>query len=142
MQFARVAHATNFVYCYSIMKDNRRSEYNSSFNGRPSQEQKPSIQLSLFADSMHAELNTFFPFDPYRLPRSSSYIQGVYREWSAVAIDDGEEEEDEEEDEVQEGYIGFDIHRPDTRDDSSGLGESFGGMSISPAPNALTMSIS
>jgi len=142
MQFARVAHATNFVYCYSIMKDNRRSEYNSIFNGRPSQEQKPSIQLSLFADSMHAELNTFFPFDPYRLPRSSSYIQGVYREWSAVAIDDGEEEEDEEEDEVQEGHVGFDIRRPDTRDDTGGLGESFGGMSISPAPNTLIMSIS
>jgi RNA polymerase I-specific transcription initiation factor RRN3 len=141
MQFARVAHATNFVYCYSIMKDNKRSEYNSISNGRPDHEQIPSIQLSLLGDSVHAELNTFFPFDPYKLPRSNSYIQGVYREWSSVAIDDEEDEEDGEED-VQQGHVGCDILRTDAQDDAGGLGESFGGMSISPAPNALTMSIS
>ena len=136
MQFARVAHATDFVYCYSIMKDNRRSEYNTAFNGRTSQEQRPSIQLSLVADSMHAELNTFFPFDPYRLPRSNSYIQGVYREWSSVAIDDYDEDDDDE-DEVQEGHIGFNILRTKASDDDAGgLGESFGGMSISPGPDA------
>ena len=135
MQFARVAHATNFVYCYSIMKDNRRSEYNS--------EQTISIQLPLLADSIHTELNTFFPFDPYRLPRSNSYIQGVYREWSSVAIDEDEEDEDEDEDDVQEGPTGFNILQMDARDDDTeGLGESFGGMSISPAPNALAISIS
>jgi RNA polymerase I-specific transcription initiation factor RRN3 len=89
-------HATNFVYCYSIMKDNRRSEYNPSSNGRMSQDQKSSVQLSMLADSTHMELNTFFPFDPYRLPRSNSYIQGVYREWSSVAFDDDEDDEDEE----------------------------------------------
>ena len=124
------------------MKDNRRSEYNSISNGRLSQEQIPSIQLSLLADSMHTELNTFFPFDPYRLPRSSSYIQGVYREWSAVAIEDGDDEDDDEdeEDDVQEAHVGFDILR--RGDDTGGLGESFGGMSISPGPNALTMSVS
>lgn len=99
---------------------------------------------------MTAELNTFFPFDPYKLPRSGSYIQGVYREWSSVAIDDDEDEdddddEDEEEDEGADnaehedmassqpvGILVNGVRAPsETSDD--GLGQSFGGMSISPA---------
>jgi RNA polymerase I-specific transcription initiation factor RRN3 len=125
------------------MKDNRRSKYNSISNGRSSQEQIPSIQLPQLADSVHAELNTFFPFDPYRLPRSSSYIQGVYREWSSVAIDDEEDADDDDEEDIQQGHGSFDIFRTDHHDDDTGgLGESFGGMSISPAPNALAMSVS
>ena len=127
------------------MKDNKRSEYNSSPKGRISQDQTSLVQLSMLADSTHMELNTFFPFDPYRLPRSHSYIQGVYREWSSVAIGEDEEDEDEDEDEgsIQECDDGFDIPRivaPD--DDTGGLGASFGGMSISPTPNTLPMSVS
>ncbi|KZP04571.1 RNA polymerase I-specific transcription initiation factor RRN3 [Athelia psychrophila] len=146
MQFARVSQATNFVYCYSIMKDNRRSEYGSSERG-------PAVKMSLFTDSMHAELNTFFPFDPYRLPRSNSYIEGVYREWSAVAMDVDEEDEDEDEvgdndgeDDVDVGLEptpnGFSITRTDSQGDDTGLGQSFGGMSISPAVSFLSMSVS
>jgi RNA polymerase I-specific transcription initiation factor RRN3 len=40
-----------------------------------------------------AELNTFFPFDPFNLPKSQSWIKGVYREWSSVAIEEDEDEE-------------------------------------------------
>lgn len=109
--------------------------------------------MSLFTDSMHAELNTFFPFDPYRLPRSNSYIEGVYREWSAVAMDVDEEDEDEDEvgdndgeDDVDVGLEptpnGFSITRTDSQGDDTGLGQSFGGMSISPAVSFLSMSVS
>ena len=93
--------------------------------------------------AMTAELNTFFPFDPYKLPRSGSYIQGVYREWSSVAIDEDEEDESEDEDEDGEdgeaagsSPVGIFINgtRPASHpDETEGLGESFGGMSISPA---------
>lgn len=141
MQFARVAHATNFVYCYSIMKDNRRSEYNSA----TPHEQKPAMQLLLFSDSMHAELNTFFPFDPYRLPRSNSYIQGVYREWSSVAIDGDDEDEESDVDadsEAEASLCGFSVLRTVARGDDTGLGQSFEGMSISPAHNMSAMSVS
>ena len=37
----------------------------------------------------------FFPFEPYRLPKSNAFIQGVYREWSSVAIEDEDDEDDE-----------------------------------------------
>ena len=61
MQFARVAHATGFVYCYSIMEANRRSDYAPNTDGG----RAPSKPKSLvFEQSMTSELNTFFPFDP------------------------------------------------------------------------------
>lgn len=83
----------------------------------------------------NTELNTFFPFDPYRLPKSSRYINGVYREWSAVAIDeeDGDEEEEEEEGGVDYARVGVSITRvvpPDPL--PATLGASFEAMSISP----------
>ena len=98
---------------------------------------------------MTSELNTFFPFDPYKLPRSGEYIQGVYREWASVAIDDDEEEEDEETEEDGEREevdecaasqtVGIFIGGVRAEDeDTQGLGESFGGMSISPARPAQT----
>ena len=149
MQFARVAQATDFVYCHSIIEANRRSEYN------PSPGSLPLLPCVSGEELASAELHAFFPFDPYKLPRSGSYIQGVYREWSAVAIG-GDEESDEEEDveDVDEGERdgdgkpgevgmlsvnqsnaslvsgGLQIPRAS---DADGLGESFGGMSISPA---------
>ncbi|PFH51328.1 hypothetical protein AMATHDRAFT_59411 [Amanita thiersii Skay4041] len=99
LQFARVAHATDFLYCYSILESNKRSEYavrssigsnSSPINCLPSSSViHPAV---LIGESLTTELNTFFPFDPYRLQRSSSFIQGIYREWSSVAI----EEEDED----------------------------------------------
>ena len=100
MQFARVAHATGFVYCYSIMEANRRSDYatNADAGRAPS---KP--RALVFEQSVTSELSTFFPFDSYKLPRSGSYIRGIYREWSSVAIDDeNEEEEEDDEDEGRE----------------------------------------
>lgn len=95
----------------------------------------------------------FFPFDPYKLPRSSSYIQGVYREWSSVEIG-GDEESDEEEvdegsgDEVEMPSVGPSgtslvsgrLQIPRTSTSDAELGESFGGMSISPAqPRSVVM---
>ncbi|KAH9833704.1 RNA polymerase I-specific transcription initiation factor RRN3 [Rhodofomes roseus] len=160
MQFARVAHATDFIYCYTIMESNRRSDYAPqppTPGGNILQNAKRSaIHPSMLGHSMTAELNTFFPFDPYKLPRSGSYIQGVYREWSSVAIDDDEDEDDEddehgddeEDDEVVDGpgvdgILMTGGKAADGEDEADGLGESFGGMSISPyRPGSMAMSIS
>jgi RNA polymerase I-specific transcription initiation factor RRN3 len=71
---------------------------------------------------------SFFPFDPYKLPRSSSYIEPIYREWASVAVgaDDDEEEEEEDEEEEEEDEV--------VRAEADGLGASFGEMRISPVP--------
>jgi len=134
MQFARVAHATDFIYCYTILESNKRSEpgppntegHSASFATHP----------MVLGGSINAELNTFFPFDPYRLPKSNVYIQGVYREWSTVAIDDDDDDEEEEED-GERSNVGsswqLKIPQPDNYgSDEEGLGQSLGKMSISP----------
>jgi len=103
--------------------------------------------------SAGAELNTFFPFDPYRLPRSAAFIKNIYREWSSVAIDDesddesddGDGEKDLDELEVsnlsppeKEGSLAIPKKRYKETNVSSrhdiavGLGESLEQISISP----------
>ncbi|KAE9383842.1 RNA polymerase I-specific transcription initiation factor RRN3 [Gymnopus androsaceus JB14] len=150
-QFARVAHATDFLYCYTILESNRRSDASSSSDGITHQ-----ISLSALTHGLHltSELNTFFPFDPYKLPKSGVYIQEVYREWASVAIDeesdDDEDASDEDEDEDGDGdgdditaHAMSDFTMPMSisiaEEDESGaasaqgLGASFDAMSISPA---------
>jgi RNA polymerase I-specific transcription initiation factor RRN3 len=129
MQFARVAQATDFIYCYTILESNRRSEYMADVS-------RPSVHLPILDDGLN-ELNTFFPFDPYKLPQSGTYIQNVYREWASVAIDEEEEEEEDEEEEEQE-VAGIPLMtvtsaKTDDERDTHGLGASFDAMSISPA---------
>ncbi|KAJ2931731.1 hypothetical protein H1R20_g5334, partial [Candolleomyces eurysporus] len=179
-QFAKVAHQTGFVYCYSILESNKRSSpsaksSSSSGVGVSPSHMGPSSNSMIASSStvstshllvhptflrgeLNNELNTFFPFDPYRLPRSGSFIQEVYREWSDVAIDgDEDDEEDEEdandnsdsdnegdssddEDDVIGASTGSSGHlaipgrqRRGEASDDGGLGESLVAMSISPA---------
>ncbi|KAG6885615.1 hypothetical protein C0993_012362 [Termitomyces sp. T159_Od127] len=162
-QFARIAHATDFIYCYTILEANKRSDYvpnNSMVTERTrqsaslSQQQARSastIPPSLLDEATNPELNTFFPFDPYRLPKSHTYIQGIYREWSSVALDDDDEEEEEEDDEEEEEThetraeglesSGLLIPRTKSSTDDFGLGKSLGAMSISPIHQPMVASV-
>ncbi|KAG6910121.1 hypothetical protein DXG01_012880 [Tephrocybe rancida] len=163
-QFARIAHATDFLYCYTILESNKRSDYgpnNANGEGRaqnqsaaPAQQQprlSSVMHPSLLGEAANPELNTFFPFDPYRLPKSHTYIQGIYREWSTVALDD-EDDEDEDEEEEEEEVHGADVEvlasngllipraKP-ANTDELGLGESLGAMSISPMRQSMVASV-
>ncbi|KAJ7126373.1 RNA polymerase I-specific transcription initiation factor RRN3 [Mycena crocata] len=135
-QFAHIAQATDFIYCYTILEANKRSEYGANnVEGRVSISSM--LYPALLNSSITAELNTFFPFDPYKLSKSSVYIQNIYREWSAVSIDDDEEEEEVEDVDIQPAsYNGFGhLNIPSsqvTRADDDELGASLGAMSISP----------
>jgi len=153
MQFARIARATAFLYCYSILETNKRSEsfaLSSSVAGASegvSSTGANNIHSALLNGMIDSEVNSFFPFDPYRLPKSRVYIEGVYREWSSVALDD----EDEEEEEEDEGSEADDVDEPPERlagsgylaiprstgklgeEDENGLGQSLDAMSISPS---------
>ncbi|KAG6854356.1 hypothetical protein C0991_007861 [Blastosporella zonata] len=156
-QFARIAHATDFLYCYTILESNKRSDYGS--NNAPAEGRTNShgaalssvIHPSLIGEATNPELNTFFPFDPYRLAKSHTYIQGIYREWSTVALEDEDDEDDEEEDddeldESQEtadlASSGLRIPRAKPADaDELGLGVSLGAMSISPMRQSMVASV-
>jgi RNA polymerase I-specific transcription initiation factor RRN3 len=110
-------------------------EYGNGKSDGPSRDLQSGFHPAGLDTSLSAELNTFFPFDPYMLPKSQSYIHGVYRDWASVAIDDDEEDEDEEDEDpsVREEHRPphyLDISRPDV---GKGLAASFDSMSISPA---------
>ncbi|KZV63337.1 RNA polymerase I-specific transcription initiation factor RRN3 [Peniophora sp. CONT] len=114
-QFAHVSRASGFAYIYPLLAQARLHPLPTSTRER-----------------LLGELGTFFPFDPYRLPRSARWVEDGYREWSEVAVDGDEDDEEEdggEDDEKEE--------------EEEELGASFGGMSISPAVSAaLAMSVS
>jgi RNA polymerase I-specific transcription initiation factor RRN3 len=170
-QFAKVAHQTDFMYCYSVLESNKRGSDFINHGTSPTRHRSGSTASAattpaaaaanpaFLRGSLNDELNTFFPFDPYRLPKSNVFIQAVYREWSSVAIgdddesdsDDDEEGEDAEEEggdsseEEQEGsgddsegssktsrFLAIPGAKKQDADDDGGLGESLVAMSISP----------
>lgn len=92
------------------------------------------------------ELNGFFPFDPYDLHQSRTYIDPIYRPWDEVKIEgDNDDDEAETEDEEEEASPVNSLSNgsaaslplvfgsvPEARTSADELGQSFGGMSISP----------
>jgi len=48
------------------------------------------------------DLQAFFPFDPYRLPDSRKWFDGMYREWGMVALDDDDDDDDDDEEGSEE----------------------------------------
>jgi RNA polymerase I-specific transcription initiation factor RRN3 len=118
-----VAHRTGFLYVYPILEANKRAEY---------QAHGPSQGTLIVGDvTLNAHLDTFFPFDPYRLKQSQSWIDGIYRDWDSVAIEDEEEEEETDEGETTRAQL--------EEDSSKGLGESFEQMSISPDKSGFAL---
>ncbi|KAG8856741.1 hypothetical protein FRB96_006244 [Tulasnella sp. 330] len=154
-QFAHIAQATGFVYCYGIIESNRRAEWSSAVSSplatptaglkrpsfmltTPSKVGIPAVILPSASDD-GADLSSFFPFDPYKLPLSNTFVQGVYREWSEVALDEDDDDEDEDDDvdnvgdrdvlvdgELDAGLMSISFAHEE------GIARSFEGMSISP----------
>lgn len=115
-QFAYVAQTTDFLYCYSVLEANaaRESTHDSTRESTPTAVAGRAERPTLMAPATRpvaaaaatatggapaAQLDAFFPFDPYRLRDSSGLVHRLYREWSEVAPDgDGDEDEEDEED--------------------------------------------
>lgn len=113
--FAKVADLTKFMFCYSIMSANRNALENSASSrphvrlapantngsnkgnaGIPHMNEFPLIGRKTLVDT---DLDQFFPFDPYDLPRSRVYVDKLYRNWDEVALPEMKAEDDEEDDE-------------------------------------------
>jgi RNA polymerase I-specific transcription initiation factor RRN3 len=187
--FAKVAHYTNFAYCFSIIEANQQSTTRSTSSHSLSAQATPSSntplgnnptngngnQVSRHAASrqnsthstyaiprkarqanIDAGLDSYYPFDPFTLPRSKQFIDTLYRTWGEVSIpldesdsedesDGGEEEEEVSDDELEmshsiarskpmslpKGSSWNEARRRLGKDD--GLSSSLEGMSISPA---------
>ncbi|KAF9580611.1 hypothetical protein BGW38_002672 [Lunasporangiospora selenospora] len=158
-QFARISNNLNFMYIYPILEQNKRIIVAPS---RASSTLKNGIADGGRTVNLH-ELETFFPFDPYRLRQSAPFMQGIYQEWENDDEDEDDEDEDDEdddededeeidddddeeqddqadEDEVGHQYLGrhnalrVNINVDDDDDNDEHMNQSIMAMSISPSP--------
>lgn len=115
---------------YHIIQANNRSSSSTSVDvslPSPSVEQaqflsagKANVPIPHLRDWQNttmeeADLDSFFPFDPYNLPVSSAFIEGIYRDWEGLS--DDEEESDESDEDGEEDDDG-DISIPDAVESS------------------------
>ena len=124
-QFARVAHATGFMYVFPLLATDQQ------------QQQQNTLPVPTTTNpTTLSELMSFFPFDPYKLPRSSSYIEPIYREWASVAVGVDDDDDDEDDDKEEEEEVVDEEADEEGRKEADGLGASFGVMRISPVPKS------
>ena len=120
-EFAKIANHLKLIYVYHLLETNKRlrlSQFSGSLHrniaySHPERE----TALSGRKDESYQQLDEYFPFDPYHLPRSKRWIEGDYREWKGIpGLDEGgpeesgseDEDESEEESEVEEEGAGTD----------------------------------
>ncbi|KAF9938919.1 hypothetical protein BGZ65_011942 [Modicella reniformis] len=160
-QFARLSNNLDFMYVYPILEQNKtlfmhgRSPSYTMGNGMGT---RSDDHYNNNGATLPHELETFFPFDPFRLRQSGPFMRGIYQEWEDDGEDDDEDDEDEEEDydeygeeegeeDQDEGREGrrqqstskddHDEDEDDDEDDGEGeleVNSSIIGMSISPSP--------
>lgn len=93
-EFARIAHHFQFLYVYPLLETNKRIRV-TAFR-----------TISTLADSRFShvgreiragdnsgyQLDAYFPFDPYQLPRSRRWLEGDYVEWRGIpGLDDADD---------------------------------------------------
>ncbi|MCJ1478444.1 hypothetical protein MMC13_007124 [Lambiella insularis] len=121
-EFAKIANHLGIIYVFHLLETNKRlrlPQCGGQFD-RDMTYNIPDRETALSSKKGEAcqQLDEYFPFDPYHLPRSKRWVDGDYREWKGIPglheeADDasGSEEEDEEDSGVDDGTA--------TDDDSS-----------------------
>ena len=110
-QFAAMSNHLKFLSLFSILETNKRVRlssfrtYGGSTQGTSALAKRDSALRTKSGESHH-QLDAFFPFDPYKLPRSQRWIEGDYNGWRGIAgmkyVDAAEEDESEDDDEEEE----------------------------------------
>ncbi|KAK5138746.1 DNA independent RNA polymerase I transcription factor, partial [Rachicladosporium monterosium] len=103
-EFARLALHVRFLYVFSILESNKRVRLGNVWAARSSSALSEIGRRETAMDrklgEAHLQLEAYFPFDPYHLPRSKRWVEGDYNEWKLPAgmmpeDDEGEESSDE-----------------------------------------------
>lgn len=86
-QFARIAYHLRFIYAFTIIEQNKRRPFLASRIVDP---------LGGPAASGVYQLEAWFPFDPYHLPKSKRWLEGDYVPYQNPPglVNEGEEEDD------------------------------------------------
>ncbi|KAL4884375.1 RNA polymerase I-specific transcription initiation factor RRN3 [Aspergillus karnatakaensis] len=101
-QFARMSQHLNFIYVFSILETNKRLRMSTYRNIAALADPRFSqVERETRAgDDMGYQLDAYFPFDPYQLPRSQRWLEGDYVHWRGIpGLDDPEEGDDSDLDE-------------------------------------------
>ncbi|EED17050.1 RNA polymerase I specific transcription initiation factor RRN3 superfamily [Talaromyces stipitatus ATCC 10500] len=107
-EFARIAHRLRFMYVYSLLESNKRIRMSSFRSITTLSDPRFSIvEREIRAGNDGGDqLDAYFPFDPYQLPRSRRWLEGDYIEWRGIpGVDDREDDSDsgvEREDDVED----------------------------------------
>lgn len=106
-EFAKIAHHLDIIYVVTLLETNKRLRL-SQFTGSLERDLAYNLPeretaLSGRKEESYQQLDEYFPFDPYHLPRSKRWIEGDYRVWKAIPGLDNEREELESEEEDEEG---------------------------------------
>ncbi|EOD49013.1 RNA polymerase i-specific transcription initiation factor rrn3 family protein [Neofusicoccum parvum] len=94
-QFARIAHHLRFVYVFPLLETNKRLRLSRSVSAAVMYGmQERETALSAKNSESALQLDSYFPFDPYNLPRSKRWMEGDYNEWKSIPGLDQEEADD------------------------------------------------
>lgn len=118
-EFAKIANHLGVIYVFHLLETNKRLRL-SQFSGQFDRDLTHNVPeretaLSSRKDETYQQLDEYFPFDPYHLPRSKRWVQDDYREWKSIPgldekVDDasGSEDDDEEDSDADDEGTGTD----------------------------------
>ncbi|CAI7567430.1 unnamed protein product [Penicillium glandicola] len=104
-EFARIAHHFQFLYVYPLLETNKRIRVTAFRSLSTLSDPRFShVGREIRAgDNSGYQLDAYFPFDPYQLPRSRRWLEGDYVEWRGIpGLDDANDSDsgaDESDDE-------------------------------------------
>jgi len=127
-QFAAIANHLRFMFVYPLLETNKRIKlssyrsYGGTFSSSVMGVTKRESALSAKSGEAHFQLDAFFPFDPYQLPKSKRWLATDYNEWKGVPgmkIDDDDEGSDVDDDDSESDDEDVDDGAQDVDSDSS-----------------------
>lgn len=102
-EFAKIAHHLRFLYVFTLLESNKRLRlgHSSSYYGTAglSDIGRRETAFDRKTGEAHHQLEAYFPFDPYHLPKSKRWVEGEYNEWK---LPRGLRQDDEDEDSESE----------------------------------------
>ncbi|KAI1948643.1 DNA independent RNA polymerase I transcription factor [Ophidiomyces ophidiicola] len=118
-EFSRIAHHVGFMYVFPLLETNKRIRI-FSFNTICMDSRFGQMEREALSNNdLGPQLDTYFPFDPYNLPRSRRWLEGDYVEWRGVPglrNEDGDGDDTDDRD-VEDAEIG---HATETDEDEIG----------------------
>ncbi|KAF2806692.1 RNA polymerase I-specific transcription initiation factor RRN3 [Mytilinidion resinicola] len=104
-QFARVAHHLRFLYVFPLLETNKRVRLSRAMVGGGAYggyaERETALSAKKGEDGL--QLDAYFPFDPYLLPKSRKWLIGDYIEWKDIDAFNGMNDDDEDDEDEEDG---------------------------------------